>query len=292
VSATVLALVLVSALLHAAWSASIKGAASPLAFNVLQVLITAPVALCGVALCGLDGVPPLAWWCAAGTAVSHGLYMLWLARALERADLTLAYPIVRSTPALLPLLAVPLLGEMPTPLGALGIAVVVAGIWAVHGAGLRPRTLFSPALRYAWLTLLATVGYSLSDKAAMASLAGAGWRGPLPAALFWYCVLSLAGALVFLPLALRRVSAAALRDAWRGAGGRAALAVAVSLASYGLILAAFQHAPASYVVAVRQSSVLFAAWIGVAILGERPDRARLSGAVATVAGVALIGLGG
>jgi drug/metabolite transporter (DMT)-like permease len=46
------------------------------------------------------------------------------------------------------------------------------------------------------------------------------------------------------------------------------------------------------VVAVRQTSVLFAAWIGVAFLGERPDRGRLAGAAATVAGVALIGVGG
>ena len=55
---------------------------------------------------------------------------------------------------------------------------------------------------------------------------------------------------------------------------------------------AFERAPASYVVAVRQSSVLFAAWIGIAFLGERPDRGRLAGAAATVAGVGLIGLGG
>jgi drug/metabolite transporter (DMT)-like permease len=66
----------------------------------------------------------------------------------------------------------------------------------------------------------------------------------------------------------------------------------VSLVGYGLILEAFGRAPATYVVAVRQSSVLFAAWMGVAFLGERPDRSRLAGAAATVAGVALIGFGG
>src|SRR4029450_13288787 len=42
VSATVIVLVLVSALLHAAWSASIKGSPSPLAFNVTQTLVTVP----------------------------------------------------------------------------------------------------------------------------------------------------------------------------------------------------------------------------------------------------------
>jgi drug/metabolite transporter (DMT)-like permease len=292
VSATVLGLVLFSAFLHAAWSASIKGSASPLAFNVTQTLVTLPFSALGLLAFELGDVPARAWVCAAGTGVAHGLYLFWLSRALERADLTLAYPIVRSTPALLPLLAVPFLGEMPSPLGALGIAIVVGGVWLVHGAGLRGRALLSPELAYAWLTLLATVGYSLSDKAAMAALDAAPWRGPLPPTLAWFCVLSLAGSAVFLPLAWLRGERGPLVRSLRSDLPRASSAALVSLLGYGLILEAFRLAPASYVVAVRQSSVLFAAWIGVAFLGERPDRGRLAGAAATVAGVALIGWAG
>jgi len=292
VSVTVIALVLVSAFLHAAWSASIKGSRSPLAFNVTQTLVTLPFAALGLLSVDRETFSPqlLAW--AAGTGVSHGLYLYWLSRALARADLTLAYPIVRSTPALLPLLAVPVLGEIPSPLGALGITVVVAGVWLVHGAGLSAETLTAPALRYAWLTLLATVGYSLSDKAAMAALDAGGVETALPTALVWFCVLSIGGSAVFLPLALRELPRSELRRSLRQEPRRAAVAVVVSLAGYGLILEAFRLAPASYVVAVRQSSVLFAAWIGVAFLGERPDRRRLAGAAATVAGVGLIGFGG
>jgi drug/metabolite transporter (DMT)-like permease len=292
VTSPVVALVLVSAFLHAAWSASIKGSRSPLAFNVTQTLVTLPFASLGLLSIDPDTFSPQLLACAAATGVSHGLYLFWLSRALARADLTLAYPIIRSTPALLPLLAVPLLGEIPSPLGALGIAVVVSGIWLVHGAGLREHALTAPALRYAWLTLLATVGYSLSDKAAMATLDAAGVENALPAALLWFCVLSIGGSAVFLPLAWRELPRGELRRSLRQELARAAAAVAVSLAGYGLILEAFRLAPASYVGAVRQSSVLFAAWIGVAFLGERPDRGRLAGAAATVVGVALIGFGG
>jgi drug/metabolite transporter (DMT)-like permease len=64
----------------------------------------------------------------------------------------------------------------------------------------------------------------------------------------------------------------------------------VSFASYTLILAALQTALVSYVVAARQTSVLFAVGLGVAVLGERPGRARVAGALATVAGVALIAM--
>ena len=62
----------------------------------------------------------------------------------------------------------------------------------------------------------------------------------------------------------------------------------ISLFSYGAILKALETAPASYVVAVRQSSVIFALVLGVVRLREQPGRARLLGALATVAGVVLI----
>ena len=68
------------------------------------------------------------------------------------------------------------------------------------------------------------------------------------------------------------------------------MTLAASLMSYGLILQAYQTAPASYVVAVRQVSVLFALLFAFVWLRERPDRRRIIGATATVAGVALISL--
>jgi drug/metabolite transporter (DMT)-like permease len=67
-------------------------------------------------------------------------------------------------------------------------------------------------------------------------------------------------------------------------------ALAGSLLSYSLILEAFRTAPASYVVAVRQTSVLFALLFAAGWLRERPDRRRIFGATATVVGVALIAL--
>ena len=68
----------------------------------------------------------------------------------------------------------------------------------------------------------------------------------------------------------------------------ATIAAGVSFASYGLILQALTTAPVSYVVATRQSSVLFAIAIGAVRWRERPSRLRLLGAFATIAGVALV----
>jgi drug/metabolite transporter (DMT)-like permease len=275
---------------------AIKGSGDPLCFNLLQEL--APVAaLVSIApLVDWGEVPQIVWILLAATGVTHGAYFFWMSRAYEHGDLSLVYPIARSTPAFVPLVAVPLFGESISPGGGVGIAIVVVGIWLVHGGGGGGLLeLSSPAARFAYLTLMATVGYSLLDKAAMANLAAAEWSSVIPRPVVYSLLpvvysLLIAGAntVVFAPLVLRTRGLAALREAAHTQLGRATAASLVSFASYTLILAALQTALVSYVVAARQTSVLFAVGLGVALLGERPGRARVAGALATVAGVALI----
>ena len=190
------------------------------------------------------------------------------------------------------LLAVPMLGESLTPIGVAGIVIVVSGIWLVQAEGGLRAALRTPGVGFAWLTLGSTVAYSLTDKAGMATLAGGPWAGPLPPALAWFGLLSIAGAFVFLPIALHSVPREELVHAFRNDGLRALGAVAIGLICYGLILEAYRTAPASYVVAVRQTSVLFAVAIAVLFLRERPGGRRVAGAAATVAGVSLIAWGG
>lgn len=286
-----LALVVASAALHAVWSASIKSSANPLAFNLISGPLCVALLLAALPAFSPAEVPAPVWRLLAATGVAHGLYLYWMSRAFERAELSVAYPIVRSTPALLPFLAFLWLGERVSLAGAAGIAVTVAGVWLVHTRGeLRLRALLAPGLGFAYLTLLATVAYSLVDKRAMALLEAAPWSGPLPRSIAYFLLLTTAHTAVFTALAAPRVTRAAVRNALRHEAGRAALAVAMGLAGYGLILEAYRRAPASYVVAVRQLSVLFAVGISARYLGEQPGPARVAGALATVAGVALIAL--
>lgn len=290
-NAVELAIVLLSALLHAGWSVAIKGSRDALAFNLLQTLAASAIALGLLATVDPRELPGGLWPLVAGTGVAHGLYLYWLSRGLAEADISLVYPIARSTPALLPLLAVPLLGERVSPQGALGIGVVVAGMWLVAvGVSLRWQAFLAPGIGFAYLTLGATVAYGLLDKAAMTRLEATPWSHPVPRPVFYFFLLHLACGVVYLPLCLWRRGTAALvataRSEWRSAG----LALAIGLAGYGLILQALRTAPASYVVAVRQSSVLFVLALSVLRLGERPGRPRVLGAALTVAGVALIAL--
>jgi uncharacterized membrane protein len=61
--------------------------------------------------------------------------------------------------------------------------------------------------------------------------------------------------------------------------------------AYGSVLAALRLADAAPVAAVRESSVVIAAFLAAAFLHENVDARRLGGAVLVVAGVAAIALG-
>ncbi len=288
---TELALVATSALLHALWSAALKGARDPLAFGTAQQLAEAPLAAVALLFVPFADLSPALWPLLVATGFAHGFYGYWMSRAYERAELSRVYPIIRSTPALLPLVAIPL-GEAVTPLGALGIAIVVAGVWLVYGGALSLRSLLAPDLVYAWLTLATTVAYSLTDKLAMAELHAGAWPSALPKPFAWYALITLAGVSVRLPLTLRSVGAGALVATARENAGRVAFSMAAGFVGYALILHVLRTAPASYVVAVRQLSVMFAAAIAMRFLGEQPTRARLLGAALTVVGVATIAVAG
>jgi drug/metabolite transporter (DMT)-like permease len=301
VTPAVLAIVLLSAAIHAVWSVAIKGSQDPLSFNLLQAIplgiLFVPVAVAA----DPTSLPARFFWILAASGLAHAVYLYGLSRAFEQGDLTLVYPIARSTPAFLPLVAVPLLGEHISLAGAAGIATVVAGMWAVQlggtsGARLDANALrggfLDPGLGFALVALAATVGYGLTDKALMSLLAAVDTPLGLPPAVFAFFAIWTGCLVVFVPLAVRRLDRATfvrtLRADWR----RACMASAIGVLGYGLILHALADAEASYVVAVRQSSVLFVLVLGVVFLRERPSGVRIAGALATVAGVALIALWG
>ncbi len=285
-----LAIVVISALLHAAWSVSIKGSRDPLAFALLQTLPAAVLAAALAPLVHFREIPADVWTLLLGTSVSHAFYLYWMSRAYQLADLSLVYPIARSTPAFLPLAAVPLLGESISPIGAVGIGTVIAGMWLVHiGPGTRLRALFSRGTGYAYLTLSATVAYGLFDKSAMATLDGGVWTSALPRSVFFYFAIAVGHAVLFVPMAIWRLPRGALRASARSEWRSVLAATLFTLVSYGLILEALRTAPVSYVVAARQVSVLFVVMMSALWLRERPGRTRVLGALITVVGVTLLG---
>jgi drug/metabolite transporter (DMT)-like permease len=286
-------LVVLSAFLHAAWNAAAKGSGAPAAFVFLADLTALVVLMPAFFFFRLADLTPEVWLMVVATGAIHGVYAWSLTRAYEKGDLTLVYPISRSTPAFVPFLAVPLLGERVSLAGGFGIALVMIGMWMVStNARLAGLNLVTPELRFAYVTLAATVAYSLVDKRAMALLDANPWQGPAPRAVAYYALLCVSYLPFFFVFSRRRLQLGSLKATARARPLAIVSVVIASFVSYTLILQALRTAPVSYVVATRQLSVVFAVALALFWLRERPSRARIVGALLTVVGVATIGLAG
>jgi drug/metabolite transporter (DMT)-like permease len=284
---TALALVLTAAVLHAVWNAFAKRSGDQLVFLWLTTCV-ATVLLLPLAAGKLrtGGLPGAAVPFVVATIVLHAFYFYALGRSYRSGAFSLVYPIARGLGvALVPLLALVLFDEWPSPAGALGIGLVIAGVVALHlapvavSAALRSHVRLGPGTWWALATGLTIASYSLVDKAGVARL------HPVP-----YMALMEAGcAVLLLPAALRRGT---VRREWAAHWPTILAAGAMSAAAYTLVLFAFQLAKTGYVVAARELSIVLSALIGSLWLGEGRLGPRLAGAAVVLAGVACVAAAG
>ncbi len=277
-----LALVVAAALLHACWNALAKGARDQTAFLWLSVS-AASLAFLPVGLVRLPpgGVPGAALPFVAATILIHAVYFFALGRAYRYGDFSRVYPIARGLGvALVPVLALALLDERLSPRGTVGVALVVGGIVSVSLVTRETSTAGRPGRGTAWaiLTGASIASYSLVDKE--------GVRHLDPVA--YIALLGFGISALLAPVVLRQRAAVA-RD-WRAGWRRILLASSMNLTSYLFVLFAFRLSKVGYVVAARELSILFSAFIGSLWLGEGRLAPRLAGASVVLAGVVLVAL--
>lgn len=273
-------IVLFSALCHASWNALVRTRGDKI------VSITLLVAAAGiVALPGLLLVPRLegaAWPFLITSAIVHTGYNTFLALAYHHGELTRVYPLVRgSAPLTTLVVSLLFLREGVTPMEAVGIVVVGAGIMALAlDRGWRALVASPQAFAYAAFTSLCITAYTLSDGL------GARHAGSPHSYVIWLFVLDmlpmLAGTLIF----KRRELAATSWGNWLTglAGGL------LSLAAYWIAIWAMTVAPIPLVAALRETSILFALLIGVVWLGEKVTLVRAASILTVVCGLALMRL--
>jgi len=283
--AAALALVLTAAVLHSCWNALTKRARDQFAFLCSAVAV-ASVLFLPVTVWSLPagGVPAAAWPFVVATVVVHALYFYALGRSYRSGEFSLVYPIARGLGvALVPVLAAIVLDERPSPLGALGIGLVVVGIVALQRVGggvpdVGARWRLGPGTGWALVTGLTIAAYALVDKAGVSRL------HPVP-----YIGLMFVGSLlVLLPAALSDVDR--FRREWRVNWRAILVASAMTLTAYLLVLFAFRLSKAGYVVAAREVSIVISIVIGRLWFGERRLAARLASAALVLAGVVCLAL--
>jgi drug/metabolite transporter (DMT)-like permease len=266
---------LAAAVMHAAWNARLKAGKDRLLDAALLFAVAGAIGL-AVALFTSE-VKPGAWMWIGLTATIHLPYVYLLARAYELGELSHVYTIARGLPPLMiTFLAAAAIREFPSELTVVGIALISVGILTVglsRGAHFRGTAIAAAvAVTIALYSVSDGIGVRLSGNA----LAYNGW------VFFAVGVTTTAMALILRPGQLIPYG----RTHWR----RAVIGGSLSFVAYGLVLWAMTFAPIAAVSAFRETSVVFAALIGMLFFGETAGKRRIAGATIVAIGAVVLKL--
>ena len=270
------ALALGSAFLHALWNLILGRERDPVAATAIALVVSV-VVFAPVAALRWDADPDV-WPYIVVTSGLQLLYFGLLATAYRHAEVSVVYPIARGlAPVLVLVVGVTVLGTGVGAAQAVGVCLVGLGVLLVRGLGGSASR--GTGAAYGLAVAACIAAYTLVDKD------GIEYADPIV-----YLELSMVPATVgYVGFLLATPGGAErLRGAARPLPAAAGI---LSFGAYALVLAALLLASAASVAAVRETSVLIAAFLAAPILGERVGAGRLVGAAIVVCGVALIALG-
>ena len=271
--------VLLAAVTHSTWNLYAKKAAGSRHFvwlySVGSIVLYLPI-IAWIMVYERPHLGPIEYLALTATAVLHTGYSLVLQAGYRTSDLSLVYPIARGSGPLLSFVgATILLGERPTVLAGLGLALIVAGILLVAGLTREPHRAPKAGIFFGLLTGLFIAGYTVNDGWSVKSLGLSPFIIDFSGNLIRVVVLT--------PLALRDLPGVA-REARVYAKPAAVVGVLGPL-GYILVLFAMRIAPISHVAPARELSTLVGTYFGSRLLQEKSIPARLAGAVCIVVGV-------
>jgi drug/metabolite transporter (DMT)-like permease len=296
-----IALVVTSTFTHALWNLIGKRRNSSAAFflmaSLAMGLFLVPLLIAHRHALAL--VPGGVWALLLATGAFQALYYISLAGAYRYGQLSVAYPLARALPALLVTLVTALLGlgKPVTPLGMLGIALVVLGCLCIPLLSFRKVTLrdyLNPCCALAVLAAVGTTGYTIIDSEALRGLRALPELGldATGLALFFLGLEILItcawlGAYV-LALPHERAAFAAIRRANLGIAALTGLMIG---GTYALVLAAMAYVSnVSYLAAFRELSIPLGALLGITFQKEPAPSPKLAGIAVVLAGLLLVGL--
>jgi len=278
-------LILLSAVLHAAWNLLAKRSNDKPIFFWLAG-IAASVCMLPVLWWYWQPISLTGWLIIALSSVFEAAYLIFLGKAYHSGDLSLVYPLSRGSVPLFVLgLAFVMLGERVTALGIAGIGLTVIGIYVLHLRSFERRdllapfaTLRTPVSRFALGAAICTASYSTLDKQGVALIQPT-----------FYTAWIFIGYSVFLSFFVFR-QPKLIQQEWREHGGRAIVVGVLSVITYVLVAYVLTSSPASDVSALRGISIVFGSVLGVAMLGEAMGRMKVIGSLILFAGMIGIAL--
>ena len=233
---------------------------------------------------GTLSVPRAVWPMIVFSAIGLILYYTSITICLRQGDLSVYYPVIRSSPLFILAVNFILFGQHYEVLTLLGIAMAVAGAFFIQYR-LGSRWFDNPVVFL--IALIAVAGHgitTLADARAMRLVSPAQF-------LFWtyWLVLPIQAAWFGLTRPKGRTWSRHLLGALELTPVRVLLTGAISYLSYVLILIAFQlGGEAAAVTTIRQTSIPISVLLGVLVLREGKLGPRLSWSMVLAAGIAII----
>jgi len=282
-----LALVLASAVSHGLWNYLAKEGNDKESFmlllNVSSLILFTPVLVLILPeiYLPIEIVPYLLV-----SSLAETVYFLGLGKAYESGDLSIVYPVARSSPVFVTIAAAVFLGETFSLMGLLGILVIFIGVYVLHLKGMTRNDLVAPlnylmsgSSRYAVIAALGTTVYSITDKLGVTTVH--------PLLYSFWLGFSVTGMMII--VTLKRRGFQAIKDEF-SSPIRITFAGMLMRGGYMMVLYAMSLAQVSYILALRQVSVVLGALMGVIFLGESYGRVRIIGSVIIFIGVYILGV--
>lgn len=277
-------LVLIAAVLHAFWNLLAKDARDSSAFMWWGVSVGATWYGLWMLTQTWMGLPREIWLVFAGSLAMEIAYVGLITRGYATGDLSQVYPIARGSPPLLiALFSALFIGERLPLLGYVGIALLIVGVYLASLPSLddlwKPlRALSYRPAQWALLAAFTVSIYSTLDKIAM------GYATPMVYNAWVYAGIGIGYAPFVWSRANRSSTIQEFKANWRRIG----IGSAATVGSYLLALMGMSMTAASYVGAVRATSVVIGAMFGWLLLKEKFGAVRVFAAATMVVGLTLV----
>ncbi len=290
-TASVIILVLLSALFHAFWNYLSKVSYSP------QLFLAWVAQHCYLNCCFSSpntydtiihlGIYYRFWNCSF-------FYLASLSQAYTSGEISYVYPIARSAPGLIPIFAVLILHEKISWQGILGISCTLVSVYMFiqpEGLYTLPKLLEylkKPEAIWSFSTLGTIIVYSIVDKKGMSEFYNQVGGSDIVNAVVYLLAESLLSAGLYVGYVFYRFPWREIVTIGQHSGVQIFISTLLKISSYSLILYALMTESVSYISAIRQFSVIFVVLLGGFNLGESQLKLRLIAGATMVIGIFLL----
>ncbi|WP_319542400.1 DMT family transporter [uncultured Pseudodesulfovibrio sp.] len=276
-------LVILSSIAHGYWNFLLKRAQNKDAFLGLSKLAEPVIYLipfiAAVSVWGLD--PASLWYAGVGTLLSVVNYFC-LANSYKRLDLSIAYPVSRSSTLFLPFLAYFFFQERIDVIGWCSVILVTVGVFVVQLKSVSLSNLAwnrqssNSGLLFALCAAFTVALYTLWGKESVRYI------HPF---IYMYCY-TLASSAYFLP-SLRRLDRRIVKEEWQRNRWSILTVSVLNTLSFVLMLMALNMGKVTYVGALRQVSLVVGVGLGWLVLRESLSLPRVLGVSLIIVGACL-----